>query len=667
MDITVKETKSKWTHTFPAVDLSITVLEFRQLILDTHNHGASSEKWNLSDLTLLSGGKFLKNDSESLADAKIKNSLLIYLKASEGNNSSTNVNISSPTNLHHQTTSTTTSPTVVSSPHQQQPTSPNSGSKPSTLTTTTTSPVTSPSLPSSSSGGNPHHHAQISRLEKVRQAALEMAKRANGGDSQYEQYHFVLEDQNGKKVHLPEWEREALVMGMILQKKSEEYLKKKQFENAFDCLKVADESFRKLSPQLLSIVDNYATLLIDYVWCMYKLQDPSMLFDAIQRLQLAEKILKQAHGENLERLLNLQQGRFSQRALYAKLSLLKGIICTEIGDKENAKVYLQQSQNDYNKLRIDPTLVDQLVNMGFSTDEARKALRNCDGNVEMALSYILEKREIAKQKRMEEMERKQQRKKQLVYGKTKNGKLVDMKLLQALSKVFPHVDTEVVVEALIQSNNDELVSTQLLCNEQTLEDLSFQAEKRVHRRVVDYNLVHKLCMLGFPLENVAFALKKAASQSSPTTLEQIAVDLLVNGKAIPRIPSDDLNSLASFIIKKSTENTILAQPPTSTTSNDNNPNTNLESQDSMFDEGEDEDTNHDTIFDQPQGQEAGTTDDDQSEEEEPRTPLDNVFNETMEDIIDEEIVNTFYSKDDESNLLSDEIQALELYLSKLAQ
>nr|CAG4710970.1 unnamed protein product [Naegleria fowleri] len=183
-------------------------------------------------------------------------------------------------------------------------------------------------------------------------------------------------------------------------------------------------------------------------------------------------------------------------------------------------------------------------------------------------------------------------------------------------------------------------------------------------------------MIGFPLENVAFALKKAASQSSSTTLEQIAIDLLVNGKAIPRIPSSDLNSLASFIIKKSTENTILEQHPTLTseqasTRGNNNSNTNLESQDSMFDEGEDESTNNnnnDNIFDQPYEQEE-TSEDDESdqEDEEPNTPLDRVFNETMEDIIDEEIVNTFTNQDDESALLADEIQALELYLSKVAQ
>ncbi|EFC37332.1 predicted protein [Naegleria gruberi] len=644
MDITVKESKSTWSHTFPQLDTSLTVLKFRELIVENHNQALPSDVWLLSEVTIINGGKFLKNDDETLADAKVKASVLVYLKKQPASSSAAS--------------STSTTATTITSNSTSSNTVNNNSTTNSTVGNNSPPPV------QQQQSIVDKQLEQARRLEKIKLAALEMAKRSNGGDSRYEQYHFVLEDQNGNKIRLPESEREALVVGMILQQKSEEFIKKKQYREAFDCLQVADEAFKKLPIELLSMIDNYATLLIDIVWVMYKLKDPTMLFDAIQRLQLAEKILKASHGENLERLMTIQGGKFAQFPLYCKLSLLKGIICLEVDDKSSAKVYLEKANQDYKKLVLDPTLIEQVVGMGFTYKEARKALKECQGNVENALTAIIEKRELAKRREMEEFERKQDRKKQLAFGNTKNGKLVDMKLLKALHSVFSQLDEETIAEAIKMADNDELVSTQLLCDPQTLEELAYKVEENIHHRYVDYEQVYNLCMLGFEMQSVVFALKKAQGMGNRGKIEEIAVDMIINGKAKPKIQSKDLDDIAAYIIKKSTSGTLLSQPATTGESASSEvPN----SQDSMLDEGED-----DQQF-PPEGassinaqEDDEYSEEDDEDEQEPNTPLDDVFKkkQEMEDIIDEEIVESFYNSQQDDDY-ADEMEALNLYLSKL--
>ena len=583
-------------------------------------------------MTILSGGKFLKNEQETLQQANIKPSLLIYLKSNPSSSTSTTT-----------ATSTNTTTTNASS------------------TTTNANQTQKEDIEKVQQLTQP---PKENRLDQIRRAAIEMAKRNNGGQSQYEQYHFVLEDQNGNKIHLPEMERESLVIGMVLQKKSLEFLKRNQYSEAYECLQVADAEFRKVSPQLITMIDNYATLLIDIVWCMFKLQDPNMMYDAIQRLQLAENILVKSHGPNFERLLTIQRGAFTQRSLYCKLYLLKGIICYEMGDLNASEKYLMQSSTEYNKLVTDPNMVEQLIGMGFTYNESRHALRSFS-NLEQSIQFILEKREEKMKRRMEEEERRRERRQQFALGRTLKGNLVDMKLLQQLTTVFNQVDYDCVVEALIRSDNDDLAATQLLTSQ--LDDLQFYAEERIHGRFVNYERVYDLVQMGFQLDQIVYALKKHYNKTAP------AIDDIMNGKAIPKIASKDLDDIAKFVITKATGG-VLGAGGAVTETTDAEGDSQMSEQDA-----EEHPPAADSIFDQqPHGDdEEGDEEDDQDEEdgeeEEPQTPLDKLFakkEETIDDIIDEEIIDTFHGGDSQTmgsadDDFKDELAALESYMSKL--
>jgi hypothetical protein len=69
-------------------------------------------------------------------------------------------------------------------------------------------------------------------------------------------------------------------------------MRSKEYREALDMYTVSDEEFRKLSPTLIDMVDNYAYLNVDMVWCMYQLQDPELLFNAKHRLNMAQNMLR---------------------------------------------------------------------------------------------------------------------------------------------------------------------------------------------------------------------------------------------------------------------------------------------------------------------------------------------------------------------------------------
>lgn len=54
------------------------------------------------------------------------------------------------------------------------------------------------------------------------------------------------------------------------------------------------------------MVDNYAILCLDVVWCYLRLQSVNSLPDAERRLRLADEGFRRSYGRNFERLAKIR-------------------------------------------------------------------------------------------------------------------------------------------------------------------------------------------------------------------------------------------------------------------------------------------------------------------------------------------------------------------------
>lgn len=114
-----------------------------------------------------------------------------------------------------------------------------------------------------------------------------------------DQSNFLsLEDQDGNAIHLPKAEKAALLMALTLYEKGKVALRKENFEEALLLFLEADTDFRTCNSKLLTMVDNYALLNLDIVWCYLCLKNINQLPDAEQRLRLCEEKFRQSYDES---------------------------------------------------------------------------------------------------------------------------------------------------------------------------------------------------------------------------------------------------------------------------------------------------------------------------------------------------------------------------------
>jgi hypothetical protein len=472
-DLTVKEQKTGWSKTYNLDTSTTTQLQFKQLISQDSNI-------DVQDIRVLCGGKFLKDDTVTLQASNVKSStkILILRRPTEDNNASTTSSSSQP----------------ITTPIQQE-------------------------------------EQKIKRLQRIRRAAEEMARREGGGTSRNERYHMVLENQNGEKVRLPRDQTQRLMTGMCMQKIGQSFMKKKEYRDALDCFEMADEEWRLVDPQIMSTVDNYANLNIDLVWTMYQMKDLGALNAAKSRLTIAQQILERAHGKNQERLLQIRNGFSPELILYARLHLLQAIVAYHDNNYREAQQLLWKSEFELKNLVLEPHLVDGLIQMGFSEQESKEALRASRKNVENSINFILQQREIKEKRRQEDRKRREERREQLRIGVTSDGSLVNIQTLNQLTKMG--YDRDLVIEALKLTNNHEDNTQFLLLNQKDM--LEGCAEKTIWKRLTDITKLTELLNMGFDLHLCHFALKKTNN-----VLDQ-AVNLLIEGRVNPQTLQTNLH------------------------------------------------------------------------------------------------------------------------------
>lgn len=287
------------------------------------------------------------------------------------------------------------------------------------------------------------------RVERLKTAVGNMASR----NSSLSHRSLTLENQDGAPLSISSDDEQLLMTGMWLHENAKRYMKQGQWSRALQDLELGDESFQLCQCNILESSDNAGLLLLDLVWCIFKLQDEGRLASAQQRLRRARESLTRAHGATLERLRCLHGGFKPELATYVRLEALEGLSLWYCGDSSAAKTSFLSAEAKWRQLAVSDESLAALAHMGFSSTEGRRALRFCSNDVAAAAELILrcrreEEERIAKLKVCEAAVRQGK-----VLGRTDGrGEAIDVVAAQNLSDMG--FDIYVAMEAVRQADNN---------------------------------------------------------------------------------------------------------------------------------------------------------------------------------------------------------------------
>jgi len=384
---------------------------------------------------------------------------------------------------------------------------------------------------------------QASKLSRMREAA-ELFNSHEDDDSHYS---IQIADQSGRPLDLPRDERKALTLAMMLHEKGRAALKRKEFGESLIFLLEADSEFKKCRSSILSLVDNYAIVCLDIVWCYLCLQNIHSLPDAEARLEECERCFHKSYGANLERLTVLKGGSGEEAALFVRLHLLQGILAFHQQNYEQARVLLRRAENELSLLRANEEDMTSVMEMGFSELEARLGLRACRGDVQAAVSHIVQRREEKRQ--LEEKEREERRKKRLErkLGYTSSGAPVNIEHYNSL--VSMKFAKGAAAEALRQADNDITIAFQILHERPELLNLP---DPDPPNTAVSEAMIQQLCAMGFDANTAHAALHHFSAN-----VDRAVEELLRLGGSVPpdwlqNLPNIPSNSNSDESVASST-------------------------------------------------------------------------------------------------------------------
>lgn len=353
-----------------------------------------------------------------------------------------------------------------------------------------------------------------SRLSRLKTAVAALAKRHADGSLPVEDYNIELEDQRGQKVNMgTETDRRAIMMGLMLHSKGKQLMRTEQYKDALEVLLMGEEAFSLCDPKLIERIDNVPILQIDMVWCYFMLRDINLLSVAGERLAKAREGIDRAHGKDASRVRMLQGSRSPELALYLRLELLEGVAAFHSGKLEKSRQAFTSAKAKLTKLEVSDEALSLLISMGYKEREAKRALKMNEQDVESAINFLVEEREMKAKKQADNIKRQREIREQKNYGKTPLGKAVELQRLEQLVSIG--FERELAAEALRQQENDAEKALDYLTNPELNSklQLDIESKKRKRQQKNTEARISELVSMGFERSRVIEAVNSHGTRT----------------------------------------------------------------------------------------------------------------------------------------------------------